>query len=237
MPTLLVVLLVLAGCASTVREKRTDEKPAPPPSPWVLGDHPVVAAYGAASPGHVTRDLPDRTERAEAWLYRFGVIGPSGLLVDLVSGDDFGNGVQAESIDIFVFGSLPLWPNRRTRLMQRPGAYYGNLNLKGADAASSEPWSVGLRYDLEAEIDLVKRPRFVVSLFGSGRIGYGWGESRLESINALGWGYEAGVRAQMGRFFGSLGWIDYRTEYEGDRRSSSQEYRFEGLSLVLGLRW
>ena len=45
------------------------------------------------------------------------------------------------------------------------------------------------------------------------------------------------MRAQLGRVFVSLSWLDRNLNLDGSWRFSSAEYRFQGAALMLGARW
>ncbi|MHC4933607.1 MAG: hypothetical protein ACYTGV_15615, partial [Planctomycetota bacterium] len=226
-------------------KKQMERPPDAPPPMWKQGNHPSRLIYGSGSTGSfsykTSGSTANRNERVDAQLYRFGYLGRSGLMIDWLKSEEMTGGTTAEAFDAFGFGNFPLWPNNRLRFMSRPGLYYNNINLKSTLPNDVEPWSWGLRYELETEVDVIKQPKFILSLFGSGRIGFGWGDAKMggvkQGINATDWGYEAGVRAHWSRGYLALSWIDRTMEVDGGFGFSTAEYRYEGLNLSLGLRW
>jgi len=246
-----VLLVVLAaGCASASpqrdyeRWKREMERAeSGEPTVWIDVDHPQIHAYGGAGPTRFSySDRAGRNETVDALTARAGFVGPASLLVDWTqTTQDMSGGTSAETFDMFFFGNRPLWPNRRLRFEARPGVYYDRMNMRGARPTDAKPWSMGFRFELEGEVDVIKRPRFNLSVYGSGRVGYGWGrttmgDTRVDSAS-FGTGWEAGVRVQYAHVVGSLAWTDRETELQGDRLVDGTEYGFEGPVLTFGMRW
>lgn len=213
------------------------------PTIWIDVDHPLVYAFGGAGPTQFTyANRAGRDERVDAVTYRAGFIAPTGLLVDWTSTtEDMAGGTSADWFDLFFFYNRPLWPNRRLRFEPRPGVYYDRLNMRGAVPGDTKPWTLGFRFDLEAEVDVVKLRTFNLSLFANGRLGGGWGRTRVGDarVGSTSWtsGWEAGVRVQYARIVGSLGWMDRRTELDGDPLVNGADYGFEGPVLLFGMRW
>ena len=136
---------------------------------------------------------------------------------------------------------LEIYIDNRLRFATRPGGYWEKLNLKGARNGDLEGWTLGLRIEVEGEVDVIKARRFNLSLFASGRLGGGWGSYKLtgtgsERGTSWGYGWEAGARVQAYRFFGSLSWMD-RTTMLDPNNSGSADYGFEGGVIAVGLRW
>jgi hypothetical protein len=247
--TLLAIALVLTtGCAYTRPKLELPAEPDPdaPRPVWRQGNHPTLTIQGGVSYGEFSYTTQgtsaNRRETVQAPLYRFTARGRGSLDIEYMGRtDSMTAGTQAEAFQIFGFTDLPLWPNKRLRFQSRPGAFFQKVNLIKAQTGDVEPWLWGFRYELEGEVDLIKQPRFIVSLYASGRIGYGWGEAKVSGVgeNARGWdwGWEAGVRAQLSRFFVSLGWLDRNLNVDGSYRFSSAEYRYQGAALMLGARW
>lgn len=249
MPRLLVapVLLTLAvGCAATDAPKEREFHEKLPPPPMWRGPHPVGGVYGAVSDGAVSYETSgtggDVRGRTNARLYRLAYLGRGGFMFDWLKSDgDLAGNATLQGYDLFGFANLPLWPNERLRFTSRPGLYYNRINLKNAGPTDVEPWTFGLRYELEAGVDVVKKPQFVFSLYASGRLAWGTGEARIgpsyESVDAWLWGWEAGARVHYRRFFLGLSWIDRRNEVNGIFRFRDADYRYEGANLSFGLRW
>jgi hypothetical protein len=241
----LTLLLPLAFACCASRPKLELPDPDAPPSMWKARHHPVTMLYGSGTVGNLSYGTKgtaaSRDDRTDARLHRFGFLDCGGIMLDFVESDGLSGGTEAEAFDIFTFGNLPLWPNKRLRFMSRPGAYFNKINLVGTRMGDVEPWSWGLRYELEAEVDLVKKPKFIVSLYASGRIRYGWGRAKItgvtEDINALGWGYEAGAPAHLHNWMVALSWIDRTMDVDSSFSARGAEYRFEGASLTIGTRW
>jgi hypothetical protein len=240
----LVALGLAIGCASDPPEREFHEK-LPPPPMW-RGPHPVGGVYGAASDGNFSYKTngtgADVRDKTNARLYRLAYLGRAGFMFDWLKSDgDLAGNLQAEGYDLFGFANLPLWPNDRLRFTSRPGLYYNQINLKNAGPTDVEPWTFGLRYELEAGVDVIKKPQFVFSLYASGRFAWGTGEAKIgnsrESVDALLWGWEAGGRVHYRRFFLGLSWIDRRNEVNGIFRFRDADYRYEGVNLSFGLRW
>jgi hypothetical protein len=210
---------------------------------WIDVDHPLVYAYGGAGPTRFFyRDSSGRNEEVDAATYRAGFVGPASLLFDWTdTTEDLSGGTSAETYDLFFFHNRPLWPNRRLRFESRPGVYYDRMNMRGARATDRKPWSIGFRFELEGEVDVVKLRTFNLSVYGSGRAGYGWGRTttsgtRVDS-SSLSLGWEAGIRVQYARIVGSLAWTDREIELQGDRLVDGTEYGFRGPVLTFGMRW
>lgn len=246
------LLLTLTGCALSNPERdkarwerELDREISGEKTIWIDVDHPVIYGYAGGGPGEFSYRNRARggTDEGNANLYRFGFIGPASLLVDWMSSTDpLGETeTKADWLDIYFFGNRPLWPNRRLRFNARPGIYFDKLNLKKAQSGDAEPWTLGFRFELEAEVDVIKAKQFNLSLFGNGRVGGGWGRTKVSgnevSSNSWGYGYEAGLRAQFRRFVGSISWLDRRTQLGGDPLIEDTEYRFQGATLMFGLRW
>lgn len=248
-----LLILFLAGCAQTPakdydrwkRELDMQEKGETPL--WATIDHPVAMGYGGGGIGQLSYKTSgpgatNRNEKVDANLYRVGFVGPAGFMIDwLGTTEDMTGGTSADVFDIFGFANRPLWPNRRLRFQGRPGGYWEKLNLKDSRNGDLEGWTLGLRFEAEGEVDIIKARRFNLSAYASGRIGGGWGEySRTGTGSSRGtsWGYgwEAGARVQFYRFFGSVSWIDRTTELEPDFNGGA-EYGFAGGVIALGLRW
>jgi hypothetical protein len=251
--SLALLILLLAGCAQTPgkdydRWKRELDMQSKGETPlWATIDHPVAMVYGGGGPGrfsYATKDTgsSNRREKVDANLYRLGYYGPGGLMADWMgTTEDMTGGTSASLFDLYGFADQPMWPNRRLRFQNRPGGYWQYLNLKKSERGDLEGWTLGFRYELEAEVDVIKAYRWNLSVYGSGRIGGGWGQYNTTGTGsdpgtAWGYGWEAGVRVQVSRFFGSLAWIDRTTTVEPDN-SGSAEYGFSGGVLALGLRW
>jgi len=253
MRVVLFVIVLAAGCAQTPakdydrwkRELEMEEKGETPL--WATIDHPVARGYLGGGPGtlnYKTRGTgaTNRNERVDANLYRAGFIGPAGFMLDwLGSTEDMSGGTSADAFDLFGFANRPMWPNKRLRFEGRPGGYWEKLNLKGAQNGDLEGWTLGFRMEAEAEVDVVKARRFNLSLFANGRLGGGWGNYKrtgFSSERGTSWGYgwEAGVRVQAYRFFGSLSWMDRNTTID-PHNTGTAEYGFEGATFALGLRW
>ena len=250
---LLPFLILVVGCAQTPakdydRWKRELDMESKGETPlWATIDHPVSWGYGSGGLGEMdyrtegTRAQP-RRESVDANLYRAGFVGPAGFMLDwLGTTEDMSGGTSAEWVDFFAFSNRPLWPNRRLRIQSRPGGYWEYINLKSAESGDIEGWTLGFRFEAEAEVDVVKARRFNLSLFGSGRLGGGWGDYKSKgsgSSRGTSWGYgwQAGVRVQAYRYYGSLSWIDRTTTLDPDS-SGSAEYGFSGGVIALGLRW
>jgi hypothetical protein len=235
---------VLVGCASEASEREFHEK-LPPPPMW-RGPHPVGGVYGAVSDGNVSYTTSGTganvRDKTDARLYRVAYLGRAGFMFDWLQSDgDLAGNAKLEGYDLFGFANLPLWPNDRLRFTARPGLYYNRINLKNAGPADVEPWTFGLRYELEAGVDVVKKPQVVFSLYASGRFGWGTGEATVgtsrESVDAFLWGWEAGARLHYRRFFLGLSWIDRNNEVNGFYRFVEADYRYEGANLSFGLRW
>jgi len=253
MRALILLLVVAAGCAQTPakdydrckRELDMEEKGETPL--WATIDHPIAMGYGGGGLGTLSyktsgTGAPNRNERVDANLYRVGFTGPAGFMIDWMrSTEDMTSGTSADAFDIFGFVNRPMWPNRRLRFQGRPGGYWEKFNLKGARNGDLEGWTLGFRFEGEAEVDVVKARRFNFSLFANGRLGGGWGDYKRTGTGSQrgtswGYGWEAGARIQAYRFFASLSWIDRSTTLDPNA-SGSAEYGFEGGVLAIGLRW
>ena len=196
MRTLLFLIVVAAGCAQTPskdydrwkRELEMEEKGETPL--WATIDHPVAMGYGGGGLGTLSyktsgTGAPNRKEKVDANLYRAGYVGPAGFTIDWMrTTEDMTGGTSADAFDIFGFAARPLWPNRRLRFLTRPGGYWEKINLKGARNGDLEGWTLGFRFDVEGELDVIKRRRFNLSLFASGRIGGGWGNYKQTGIGS-----------------------------------------------------
>jgi len=240
----LVPLVLAIGCASDPPEREFHEK-LPPPPMW-HGPHPVGGVYGAVSDGNFSYETKgtgaDVRDKTNARLYRLAYLGRAGFMFDWLKSDgDLAGNTKAEGYDLFGFANLPLWPNERLRFTSRPGLYFNQINLKNAGPADVEPWTFGLRYELEAGVDVIKKPQVVFSLYASGRFAWGTGEAKVgnsyESVDALLWGWEAGARVHYRRFFLGLSWVDRHNEVNGLYRFRDADYRYEGANLSFGLRW
>ena len=241
---------LLAGCAlgNPQRDyerwqRQIDREESGKPTVWLDVDHPIVHVYGGAGPTSFRyANGSARDERVDAVTYRAGFVGPASLLFDWTdTTGDMAGGTSAETYDLFFFHNRPLWPNRRLRFESRPGVFYDRLNMRGAGPADAKPWAIGFRFELGAEVDVVKLRTFNLSVFGSGRYSYGWGrttiaDTRVDSTSS-GWGWAAGVRAQYARIVADLAWIDRETGLGGDRLVDAVEYGVEGAVLTIGMRW
>jgi len=239
------LLAVVAACQS---DAYYTEPPSPepvPPGRVTLRAHPVGLVQFSGSPGRAsvkTRGTAaDRRETEDASYYRFEFAGRTGISIDWIDTERFDGGMRAEAFDGWIYGNLPLWPNPRLRFASRFGPYYDRVDLKQALPTDVEPWNWGFRYELEAEVDVIKGRRLIWTLFASGRAGYGWGDAKVggssESITATSWGYEAGTRLNLGHLMVGASWIDRTSDVDGRSRFADARYRFEGAAVSVGLRW
>ncbi len=244
---------LLIGCAQTPdkdydRWKRELEMQDEGKTPlWATIDHPVAMGFIGGGPGSFKyktsgRGGPGRRETTNANLYRVAYMAPMGAMIDFMhTTEDMSGGTSADDFDIWVFANRPLWPNKRLRFQSRPGGYFQKLNLKQAQPGDFEPWTLGFRFELEGEVDIVKAYRFNLSAYASGRIGGGWGRTKVNGVEdgttSWGYGWEAGVRAQYQRWFLAASWIDKTTQMGGSSLYSEGEYGFAGGMLSVGLRW
>ena len=253
MRALLPIVLIAVGCAATAKEQEEIDWPMPkgyklpPKSMWGgRRQHPVGGIELGGGTGEMTYQTSGtanpRDDTARANIYRFSYRGRGGLDVDLFDTvESFQDGTSARGIDAFSYMNLPLWPNNRLRLMSRPGGFFYAMNLKGTRPGDVEPWSLGLRYELEAEVDVIKTQAFLLSLFAAGNIGWGWGNAKTQgtkvNITMFPFGWEAGLRAHLHRWYFALTWIDQTTEIEDFGLFNRAEYRYQGGTLMLGFRW
>ena len=239
-----ILLLVVAGCA--YKKPKLPDFDAPRMWKGGWGQHPVAMVYGSGSIGDFTYETrgtaANRDEKVEAQVYRLGYIGRTGIMIDWMSeSDPMAGDTTAEAIDIFGFGNLPLWANPRLRFQSRPGLFYNKVNLKKAQATDVEPWSWGFLYELEGEVDVIKRPPFAWTVFGSGRFGLGWGKADIgpvrESVRSRPRGWEAGTRFHLGGWMLVLSWIDREIRYDDALTFSRAEYGYRGANISIGMRW
>lgn len=173
---------------------------------------------------------------------RAGVIAPSGFLAEWSeTTEDMTGGTGAQMIDLFAFWNRPAYPNRRLRFESRPGVYFEKLNLTKAQPGDAEPWTLGFRFEVEGELDLIKRRVFNWSVFANGRFGGGWGRTKMNGVTvastSFGYGWEVGTRAQLARWVISASWFDRTTELGGAERVHGVAYGVEGAMLLVGWRW
>jgi hypothetical protein len=249
-----LLCVVIAGCKGTAKDpdferwKNEQDKRARDEAPvWKTIDHPAGQIYGSVARGKHTfktkgTGRPNRDEKVDAHLVRVGLVGSAGVMIDfMASSDDMTFGTFSQSLDVFAFANWVVRPTSRFRFQSRPGFYWLNSEQGAEIRGDINGWTVGFRFDGEAEYDLVKARRFHLSLFGSGRIGGGGGfYTAIDAPKGRGvsWGYgwEAGLRAQVNRFYGSLSWMERVTTLE-PHTPGSAEYGFQGASLTLGIRW
>ena len=250
---LAILFTLMGGCVQTPakdydrwkRELEMEEKGETPL--WSTIDHPVAMVYAGGGPGTFRYKTngsggPGRRDKANANLYRLAYLGATGAMIDWMrTSDSLEGGTTADDFDIWFFANRPMWPNRRLRFMSRPGGYFQKLNLKKAQAGDFEPWTLGFRFELEAEVDIVKARRFNLSAYGSGRIGGGWGQTKVngkqDNTTSWGYGWEAGVRAQFHRWWAGVAWLDRTTQMGASSLYDEGEYGFAGGLISVGLRW
>lgn len=250
----LVLIFLLTACASNGGRHKlpfkfddeTGEIIPPPPGVWGAGAHPVGMGFVSGGDGQFRYKTKgtgnDRDEDVNAQLYRVAFINGGGLIAELVKSDgDMEGGTSADALDLFLLGDAPLWPNNRMRFQSRFGGFYSQVNLKKSDPLDVEPWIWGFRYELEGEVDIIKRKKFVISAFGNGRYALGWGKAKFagekQSVRSTPHGWGAGMRLHLARFMVSMTWIDRTMKIDDGVGFSSAEYGFEGISLDLGFRW
>jgi len=226
-----------------------DEPPPPPARPmWGAVYHPVGHVYGLGSLGNLRYSTKgtanNRDEDVTANLARiaFAQGRAGGLILEGYGSDeDFTGNTSLTSFDLFGHSQIPLWPNKRLRFTNRPGLYYNNINLKNTGPTDVEGWSWGFRYELEAEVDIIKKPTVVGSIFANGRYGFGWGDASVgglrESASATDYGWEVGGRVHWGRLFMTVSWVDRTNRLDGTFRFTEARYRFQGATFGIGLRW
>jgi len=256
MRSLLLLLLfafAASGCATTETDPEVVDWPmpkkfkVPPESMWGnRRQHPVGLMEGSVAVGQfqyrTAGTVNPRDENVNARLFRFSYQGWGGMTVDLLDTDnDMEDGTSAEGIDAFAFSNLPLWPNWRWRFFSRPGVFFNKINLKNARNGDVEPWSWGFRWELETEVDIIKNKHVIVSAFGLGRVGWGWGEAKTlgftEGINSFPYGWEAGLRVHWNRLFAALSYVDRIQEIRNSGLFQDADYGFEGVNFSLGIRW
>ena len=251
----LALLVVLVGCALTdpIDTVPPDELPPEafeePRKPMYRGgrrgEHPVVLIRGAVADGehtYTTRGTTsNRTVKTDARLYRVGYIGPAGFMIDWMDSSTYGGGSSTNTLDFYGFLNRPVWPNRRLRFNFRPGAYYKRTNIKNGLVSDVEPRTWGFRFEGEAEVDVIKAERFVFSVFGNGRVGWGWGYAHAggttENVTEFGWGWEAGLRATLHNWYAAVSWIEREDEIAGNFRFVDAVYGFEGANISFGFRF
>lgn len=232
---------------SRERPEYPEAPPRPIPQYWGAKDHPIGYAFAAGVPGEMTLRTSgtalNRNETVDASMFRLAAAAgrQAGLELSWWDSDAFTGGLKYEVFDMFGHGQVPMWPNRRLRFLGRGGLYYNNTNAKNAGPTDVEGWSWGFRLDVEGEVDVIKGPVTVVSVFANGRFGFGWGDAKTgglsESITASDWGWEAGARLHWGQFFLAVSWIERTTEWEGSFRFDEARYGMAGAQLTFGLRF
>jgi len=209
------------------------------------GAHPVLMLQGSgAEVEHTYRTRgtsSDRNVVTDATLYRIGYLGRVGFMADWLRSDTYGGGSSTDTVDLFGFFNQPLWPNRRLRFHSRPGFYYKRTNIQNGTSGDVEPRTWGFRFEGEMEVDIIKRPKFVLSIFGNGRVGWGWGYAHVSGgttdVREFEFGWEAGIRAHLSNFFAAVSYIERTDEIDGYARFRSAEYGVNGVNLSFGLRW
>ncbi|MHC4957931.1 MAG: hypothetical protein ACYTGN_06105 [Planctomycetota bacterium] len=151
-------------------------------------------------------------------------------------------GTSAQSYDLFWYGGYPNQVHPNLRFRPRVGFFWNYWNIKDATLGDVEPWSLGFRVDVEAEWEWIKTPDFHMSVFASGRIGFGWGDAQVgngrHSAQYLGWGYEAGLRITAGNFYAAVSWLDRADQYDsGSAAYSDADFRTEGVIFGIGGRF
>lgn len=184
----------------------------------------------------------DTNVRADAEWYRLVFASWGGLEFNWSeSADTLDDGAKLQSFDVFTFAALPYEMSQQSRLNNKFGAYYNEWRVSGGGPDDVDPWIVGARYDGEYEYDAIRADNLAFTLFGSGRIDYGWGRASTgagsEGVVALGWGYEAGLRLHGGSIFGQISWIDRTQDVRGGKNFGSADYGFEGAGISFGARW
>jgi len=182
-----------------------------------------------------------RSANTEYWRFLSEYFG--GLEVNWSNSEANINGVtKLQSFDFFAYAGYPSEPIPDLRFRPRLGFFYNDYNLKRAQPGDVEPHALGVRFDVEAEFDLVHATGFLVSVFASGRVGYGWGSADVvgagkESSTVLGLGWQAGLRMHVEGLYAAVSWIQRVDEYRASGRYSRAEFDFQGITLSFGFRF
>ena len=222
------------------------------PSWWRRPDRVALALF-SITPGEFTYDvtsLAPSTDtpktRAGMNYWRFLAEYFGGIEINVGKTDQFGDGSgrSAEVFDLFLYAGYPNQPAPSVRFRPRFGFFYNEQNLKGLSPGNGgvEPYSWGLRLEVEGEVDIIKKKDFMLSVFASGRFGYGWGRSQVfgfgsESSYNLSWGFQVGIRLNINRFYVAVSWISREDSYKASVLYNRATYALEGVTFSFGIRF
>ena len=222
------------------------------PSWWRRPERVALALF-SITPGELTYEVTSANPitsttktRAGMDYWRFMAEYFGGVEFSYGKSNQFGDGSgrSVESIDLFLYGGYPTQPSPSVRFRPRFGFFYNEQNLKGLSLRNGgvEPYSWGLRLEVEGEVDIVKTNEFMLSIFASGRFGYGWGRSQVfgfgsESSTNVSWGYQVGVRFNINRFYVAVSWIAREDGYRASFLYNRATYAVEGVTFSFGTRF
>ena len=223
------------------------------PSWWRRPDRVALALF-SITPGDFTYEVtsgnpftatPKTRAGMDYWRFMAEYFGGAELSYGKSNQFGDGSGRSAESFDLFLYAGYPNQPSPSIRFRPRFGFFYNEQNLKGLSLANGggvEPYSWGMRLEVEGEVDIIKKKEFMFSIFASGRFGYGWGRSQVfgfgsESSTNTSWGWQIGIRLNINRFYVAVSYISREDSYKASVLYSRATYAIEGVTFSFGVRF
>lgn len=156
----------------------------------------------------------------------------------------------------FHFTAMPSIRDR-ARFPIRVGPYFEFMGHRIDDAGLGDSdvdhFLLGTKIEFMPEVDLIKRERFRLTIYGGAHIGPTWvvtdvqrrspSVDEADTTDALMYGFETGVRINAGIFAGALLFMHRNIDIDSTNfddvvyTEPGREYEFEGFMFLGGVRW
>ncbi|MCA8957630.1 MAG: hypothetical protein KDC87_16260 [Planctomycetes bacterium] len=179
-----------------------------------------------------------------------------GATLRLIGVDDDLHEPGTSNVDTSVFDFYPHFTVRPVggeifRMPIRVGPYFNMVRqeLAGSDL---DYYTVGVRVQVEPELDLFSSEDVAISLYGHGEVGGGSTAIDSEqfdewfSTDEAHWGWGAGVRVTARRFHASFGYLrrkstfdasDVENTFAGLQFIKEADFEYDGFLMAFGVRW